>query len=258
MSTESTVLIERTGRVVTARLNRPEALNALSTQVLADLVGQLEPLDADPEVGCFVLTGSEKAFAAGADIREMSTLSFAEVYRDDLFAGWERFTRLRTPKLAAVSGYALGGGCELAMMCDVVYAAENAKFGQPEITLGIIPGMGGTQRLTRLVGRSKALDVILTGRMIDAAEAERAGLVARVFPTESLLAEVGQIAAKIAGFSKLATVAAVEAVDQAEQLALTDGVHYERRVFHSLFATDDQKEGMAAFLDKRPPEFTGS
>ncbi|MEM9515357.1 MAG: enoyl-CoA hydratase-related protein [Actinomycetota bacterium] len=249
------ILLERHGRVALVTLNRPDALNALSTSLLADLLAATEPLDSDPDVGCIVVTGAGRAFAAGADVVEMSTKSYAEVAHADLFAGWDRFAALRTPKVAAVNGFALGGGCELAMMCDTIYAAESARFGQPEITLGIIPGMGGSQRLTRLIGKSKAMDLILTGRMIDAAEAERCGLAARVFPDDELLEQTLDVATTIAEFGKLATMAAREAVDRALELPLSEGVRFERRAFHALFATEDQPEGMAAFLEKREPEF---
>ncbi|WP_422139727.1 enoyl-CoA hydratase [Endozoicomonas sp. ALC020] len=251
------IIVEHKNKVVLIRLNRPEALNALNTETLNELLEVMEPLDRDPQLGCFVITGSEKAFAAGADIREMCGKSFAEMFQEDFFAGWERFARLRTPKIAAVSGYALGGGCELAMMCDTLYASETAKFGQPEIRLGVIPGMGGTQRLTRLVGKAKAMDMILTGRMITAQEAEQAGMVARLFSAEELIKEAIKAAEVIARFSKPAVMIAREAVDQALELTLNEGLLYERRVFNSLFATQDQKEGMAAFLEKRQPDFKG-
>ncbi|MFI0445607.1 enoyl-CoA hydratase-related protein [Actinomadura sp. 6N118] len=251
------VKIEREGRVVTARLHRPEVLNALNTALMEDLVGALAPLDRDPDVGCFVITGSERAFAAGADIREMAPKTPMELLEEDFFAGWEAFAALRTPKLAAVAGHALGGGCELAMMCDVIIAADDARFGQPEIRLGVIPGIGGTQRLTRLVGRARAMDMILTGRTIDAAEAERAGLVSRVVPAGRLPAEAAETAATIASYSKPAVLAAREAVNRAEETSLREGVLFERRLFHALFAGDDQTEGMRAFLEKREPRFTG-
>ncbi|GAB3431271.1 enoyl-CoA hydratase [Actinophytocola sediminis] len=253
----SNLKIDRDGRVVTVTLNRPEVLNALNSELLAELIAELTPLDADPEVGCFVLTGSARAFAAGADIKEMAPKSAMEMFTENFFAGWDDFAALRTPKIAAVAGYALGGGCELAMMCDFVIAADTAKFGQPEIKLGVIPGIGGTQRLTSLVGKAKAMDLILTGRLMDATEAERAGLVARVVPAESLLAEAAAAAATIASYSKPVTMVAREAVERALEVGLTEGVLFERRTFHALFAADDQKEGMAAFLEKRPPRFTG-
>jgi enoyl-CoA hydratase len=249
--------IERIGRVVRVRLHRPEVLNALDAELMTELVEALTPLDADPGVGCFVITGSERAFAAGADITEMSGKSAADMLAEDYFAGWEAFAALRTPKLAAVAGYALGGGCELAMMCDMIIAADNARFGQPEITLGVIPGIGGTQRLTRLVGKAKAMDMILTGRLIDAFEAERIGLVSRVVPADRLAAEAGEVAEQIAGFGKLAVTAARDCVDRALETGLSDGIRYERRVFHGLFATEDQKEGMRAFKEKRKAVFTG-
>jgi enoyl-CoA hydratase/carnithine racemase len=251
------IRVEREDRVVTVRLHRPEVLNALSSELMTELVTTLQPLDRDPGVGCFLLTGSERAFAAGADIREMAAKTAGEMFGEDYFAGWEAFTALRTPKVAAVSGYALGGGCELAMMCDLVIAADNAVFGQPEITLGVIPGIGGTQRLTRLVGKAKAMDLILTGRTMDAAEAERSGLVSRVVAAERLMAEATSVARTIAGYGKHATMAARETVDHALEVGLAEGIRYERRVFHALFATEDQKEGMSAFLEKRPPKFTG-
>jgi enoyl-CoA hydratase len=249
--------IERDGRVVIVRLHRPEVLNALNNELLAELLDALTPLDRDPEVGCFVITGSERAFAAGADISEMAPKSSVDMFTEDYFAGWDAFAALRTPKIAAVAGYALGGGCELAMMCDFVIAADTAKFGQPEIKLGVIPGIGGTQRLTRLVGKAKAMDLILTGRLMGAEEAERAGLVARVVPADRLLAEATETAAVIASYSKPTTMVAREAVERALEVGLSEGVLFERRTFHALFATADQKEGMAAFLAKRPAEFTG-
>lgn len=251
------LIVERTDRVVTVRLNRPAARNALNTELLTELLATLQPLDGDPGVGCFVLTGTDQFFAAGADIREMAAKSAAEMVAEDFFAGWEAFTALRTPTVAAVAGYALGGGCELAMMCDIVVAADTARFGQPEIKLGVIPGIGGTQRLTRLVGKAKAMDLILTGRLMTAEEAERSGLVSRVVPADQLLAEAEVVARTVAGFGKAATTAACEAVDQALETGLREGVRFERRSFHSLFGTADQREGMQAFLDKRAPQFTG-
>jgi enoyl-CoA hydratase len=249
--------IERDGRVVVVRLNRPEVLNALNAALLDELLAALVPLDKDPGVGCFVITGSDRAFAAGADIGEMSGRSAVDMFAEDFFAGWDTFAALRTPKIAAVAGYALGGGCELAMMCDFVIAADDAKFGQPEIKLGVIPGIGGTQRLTSIVGKAKAMDLILTGRMMPAEEAERCGLVARVVPVENLMPEAIAAAATIASYSKPATMVAREAVERALEVGLTEGMLFERRTFHALFATDDQKEGMQAFLEKRPPRFTG-
>ena len=249
--------IERDGRVVTVRLHRPHVLNALSSDLLAELLEALRPLDADPETGCIVLTGSEKVFAAGADIKEMSGKSAVDMAAEDYFAAWEDFADLRTPKIAAVNGYALGGGCELAMMCDLVIAGESAVFGQPEIKLGVIPGIGGTQRLTRLVGRAKAMDLVLTGRTMDAREAESAGLVSRVVPDDQVLPEALVAAAAIASYGRAAVTAARECVDRALETGLRDGLRFERRVFHALFATEDQTEGMSAFLEKRTPKFTG-
>ncbi|MGN9758873.1 enoyl-CoA hydratase-related protein [Streptomyces sp. SD31] len=249
--------IERDGAVVTVRLHRPHVLNALSGELLAELLDTLRPLDQDPQVGCFVVTGSEKVFAAGADIKEMAGKTAAQMAAEDYFAAWEGFTALRTPKIAAVNGLALGGGCELAMMCDLVIAGESAVFGQPEIKLGVIPGIGGTQRLTRLVGRAKAMDLILTGRTMDAQEAGSCGLVSRVVPDDQVLPEARQAAATIASYGRAAVSAARECVDQALETGLRDGLLLERRVFHALFATDDQKEGMTAFLEKRPPVFKG-
>ncbi|HET9643780.1 MAG TPA: enoyl-CoA hydratase-related protein [Burkholderiaceae bacterium] len=246
---------EKRGRVVLVRLNRPEALNALSQAMLEEILTLLEPLDSDDTVGCFVITGNERAFAAGADIKEMAPRSLEEMFGTDYFGGWERFAALRTPKIAAVAGHALGGGCELAMMCDFVYAADNARFGQPEVRIGVMPGIGGTQRLTRLIGRSKAMELILTGRSMNAREAEQAGLVARVFAPDELLPAALEAAEQIAGYGRMAVMAAREAVARAEELSLREGVLFERRVFHALFATADQKEGMQAFLEKRPPRF---
>lgn len=249
--------VDREGAVVTLTLHRPHVLNALDCALLTELLEILRPLDADPAVGCVVLTGSERAFAAGADIREMADRTAVEMMTKDHFGGWEDFTDLRVPKIAAVNGFALGGGCELAMMCDLVIAGESAVFGQPEITLGVIPGIGGTQRLTRLVGRAKAMDLVLTGRTMDAAEAERAGLVSRVVPDERVLPEALRAAATIASYGRLAVRAARECVDRALETGLRDGIRHERRLFHALFATEDQKEGMTAFLEKRPPVFRG-
>ncbi|WP_422755652.1 enoyl-CoA hydratase-related protein [Micromonospora sp. WMMD708] len=251
------ITVEKDDRVVTVRLCRPEVRNALDTALLTELVETLRPLDRDPGVGCFVLTGSDEVFAAGADIREMAGKSFLDVASDDHFAGWDAFAALRTPKIAAVAGYALGGGCELAMMCDLIFAADNARFGQPELRLGVMPGIGGTQRLTRLVGAARAMDLVLTGRQLDAAQAYRWGLVSRVVPTDRLLAEAKAAAAVVAGYPKLATMLAREAVRQAEEVGVQAGVLFERRAFHALFATEDQREGMAAFLEKRPARFVG-
>ncbi|WP_406329753.1 enoyl-CoA hydratase-related protein [Streptomyces sp. NBC_00203] len=249
--------IEQDGGVVTVRLHRPHVLNALSAELLTELLDILRPLDEDPQVGCFVITGSERAFAAGADIKEMAGRTASEMAAEDYFSGWEEFAAFRTPKIAAVNGLALGGGCELAMMCDLIIAGESAAFGQPEIRLGVIPGIGGTQRLTRLVGRAKAMDLILTGRTMDAQEAERAGLVSRVVPDGRVLPEALEAATVIASYGRPAVTAARECVDRALETGLGDGVLFERRVFHGLFATEDQKEGMSAFLEKRTPVFKG-
>ncbi|MEM7127065.1 MAG: enoyl-CoA hydratase-related protein [Chloroflexota bacterium] len=249
------ILIEQTDRVVTVTLNRPKVLNALNSDVMGEVVEVMERLDRDPGVGCFVVTGAGRAFAAGADIKELASKSYGEMFHEDFLAGWEPFAKLRTPKIAAVNGYALGGGCELAMMCDMIFAADTAKFGQPEIKLGLIPGMGGSQRLTKLVGKAKAMDMILTGRMMDAEEAERAGLVARVIPADQLLAETMETAQTIAGYGKTALMVARDAVNQAEEMGLSEGVLFERRTYHALWATEDAQEGMAAFLEKREPMF---
>lgn len=254
--TYETILVDRDGRVATITLNRPKALNALNSQVMAEVTTAAAELDADPGVGAIIITGSEKAFAAGADIKEMASLSFADVYSSDFFAGWGTFAATRTPTIAAVAGYALGGGCELAMMCDILIAADSAKFGQPEIKLGVLPGMGGSQRLTRAIGKAKAMDLILTGRNMGAEEAERAGLVSRVVPAESLLEEAKSVADTIAGMSLSASRMAKEAVNRAFETTLSEGLLYERRLFHSAFATDDQTEGMNAFTEKRSPNFT--
>ena len=250
-----TVLFEKRGKVGLITLNRPAALNALNAQLILELNEVLDACEADPETGAMVLTGSEKAFAAGADIKEMKDKTFADVIADDFIAPWERLSRCRKPVIAAVSGYALGGGCELAMMCDFIIASETACFGQPEIMLGVIPGAGGTQRLTRAVGKSKAMDLCLTGRHMDAAEAERAGLVSRVVPAAGLLDAAMKAAEKIASFSLPAVMTAKEAVNRAFETSLAEGIRFERRAFQSLFATGDQKEGMAAFTEKRPAQF---
>jgi enoyl-CoA hydratase len=255
MSTE-TIIVETRGAVGLVTLNRPKALNALNAQLMRELGAALLGFDADDAIGAIVVTGSEKAFAAGADIKEMQPLGYMDAYLGDFItAGWETLTRIRKPVIAAVAGFALGGGCEVAMMCDFIIAADTAKFGQPEITLGIIPGAGGTQRLTRLVGKAKAMDLVLTGRMMDAAEAERAGLVARVVPAAELLAEALKAAEKIASLSRPSVLMAKEAVNRALETTLAEGMRFERRLFHSLFASEDQKEGMAAFIEKRPPKF---
>ncbi len=251
------VLIERDGGVVVARLNRPQALNALNTELMHELVDGLKAFERERDVGCFVITGSDKVFAAGADIKEMRGQGYMEMFHADYFAGWDAFTALRTPKIAAVAGHALGGGCELAMMCDLIFAADNAKFGQPEIKLGVIPGIGGSQRLTRLVGKSMAMDMVLTGRTIDAAEALRIGLVSRAVPVERLMDDALGAARLIASHGKVANIVAREAVERALELGLREGLLFERRTFHALFATEDQKEGMQAFVDKRPALFQG-
>ncbi|HET8879075.1 MAG TPA: enoyl-CoA hydratase [Arthrobacter sp.] len=255
MTDYANILVERRGRVGLVTLNRPKALNALNKATLDELVAAVTAMDSDPGVGAVVLTGSAKAFAAGADIKEMQSKGYMEMYAADWFRGWEDLTRLRIPVVAAVSGFALGGGCELAMMCDFIIAGENAKFGQPEINLGVVPGMGGSQRLTRAVGKAKAMDMILTGRFMDAAEAERAGLVSRVVPADDVVEEALKAAEVIASKSKPVAMVAKEAVNAAFETGLAQGVLFERRVFHSLFATEDQKEGMAAFSEKRQPEF---
>ncbi|MBU9766427.1 enoyl-CoA hydratase [Mycobacterium sp. TNTM28] len=256
MSEFETILVTRTDRVATIQLNRPKALNALNSQVMTEVTTAAAELDRDPSVGAIIVTGNEKAFAAGADIKEMAELSFAEVYEADFFELWSKFAATRTPTIAAVAGYALGGGCELAMMCDILIAADNAKFGQPEIKLGVLPGMGGSQRLTRAIGKAKAMDLILTGRTIDATEAERAGLVSRLVPADSLIDEALAVAGTIAGMSLSASRMAKEAVNRAFESTLAEGLLYERRLFHSAFATADQKEGMAAFSEKRAANFT--
>ncbi len=251
-----TIIAETRGKVGLITLNRPKALNALNSQVLADILEAVKAFEADASIGAVVITGSEKAFAAGADIKEMQTKTYVEAFMQDFFVGWEELTRARKPVIAAVAGYALGGGCELAMMCDFIIAADNAKFGQPEITLGVMPGMGGSQRLTRFVGKSKAMDMVLTGRMMDAAEAERCGLVSRIVPTAELLDEALKAATKIADFSLPAVMMAKEAVNRSYETTLAEGLRFERRVFHSMFALDDQKEGMAAFAEKRKANFS--
>ncbi|MQY30031.1 enoyl-CoA hydratase [Nocardia aurantia] len=256
MTDFETILLERKGRVALITLNRPKALNALNSQVLTDISAALDELEPDDGIGAVVLTGSEKAFAAGADIKEMSSKSYMDMFLVDQFAGWERFTAFRKPIIAAVAGFALGGGCELAMMCDILLAADTAKFGQPEIKLGIIPGMGGSQRLTRAVGKAKAMDLVLTGRTMDAEEAERAGLVARIVPAAELLPTALEVAETIASMSLPSVLIAKESVNRSYETTLSEGLRFERRVFHSLFATEDQKEGMAAFVEKRAAKFT--
>ncbi|MEV5583770.1 enoyl-CoA hydratase, partial [Streptomyces parvus] len=253
----STILVERRGRTALLTLNRPKALNALSLDVMRETVEATEALDRDPDVGCIVITGSgEKAFAAGADIKEMQPQSYMDMYLSDWFTAWDRLGLLRTPTIAAVRGYALGGGCELAMLCDLVIASESAVFGQPEIRLGVIPGIGGSQRLTRAVGKAKAMDLCLTGRNMDAEEAERAGLVSRIVPDADLLEEALAVAGTVSGMSAPVAMMAKEAVNRAFETTLAEGVRFERRLFHAVFATADQKEGMKAFTEKRPAEFT--
>lgn len=253
---EPTITTETIGRAGLIRINRPQALNALNAAVMRELAAALAAFEADEAIAAVVLTGSEKAFAAGADIKEMQGLTFPDTYRGDFIAGWDAVTRFRKPLIAAVAGFALGGGCELAMMCDVIIAAETARFGQPEITLGIMPGMGGTQRLVRAVGKAKAMDMVLTGRMMDAAEAERAGLVSRIVPADRLVEEALAAAAKIGTLSAVSVLMAKEAVNQSFEVPLAEGLRFERRMFQSLFATADQKEGMAAFVEKRKPVFS--
>jgi len=249
------IVVETRGRVGLIRLNRPQALNALNPTIRTELLAAAEAFEADPAIGCIVITGSDKAFAAGADIKEMADQNYIDVFVSDYAAAYDRLTRLRKPLVAAVAGFALGGGCELAMMCDIVIAADTAKFGQPEIKLGVIPGMGGTQRLTRAIGKAKAMDLILTGRMMDAAEAERSGLVARVVPAANLIEEAMKVAETIAGMSLPSVLSAKEAVNRSFESSLAEGLLFERRIFHALFATEAQEEGMAAFIAKRPANF---
>ncbi|MCQ1852669.1 enoyl-CoA hydratase [Neorhizobium galegae] len=251
-----TLLTETRGAVALITLNRPKALNALNSTVMAELTEVLSAFGRDEAIGAIVLAGSDKAFAAGADIKEMQGIDFVEAYVNDFISGWEAVAATRKPMIAAVSGFALGGGCELAMMCDFIIASETAKFGQPEITLGVIPGMGGSQRLTRAVGKAKAMDMVMTGRMMDVAEAERAGLVSRIVSPERLIDEAVEAAAKIASFPRAAVLMAKEAVNRSLEGTLAEGLRFERRLFHSLFATADQKEGMAAFVEKRTPQFS--
>ncbi|MFI7670070.1 enoyl-CoA hydratase [Nocardia sp. NPDC049526] len=253
-----TILLERKGRVGWITLNRPKALNALNAQVLDDVIAALDELEHDDAIGAVVITGSERAFAAGADIKEMQPKSYMDMFMNDYFARWDRLAQFRKPTIAAVAGYALGGGCELAMICDILLAADNAKFGQPEIKLGVIPGIGGSQRLTRAIGKAKAMDLVLTGRNMDAEEAERAGLVSRIVPAAELLDTALEVAETIASMSLPVTMIAKEAVDRSFETTLAEGLRFERRVFHSLFAIDDQKEGMSAFVEKRPAKFTNS
>ncbi|GAD86085.1 enoyl-CoA hydratase [Nocardia asteroides] len=256
MSDYETILLERKNRVGWITLNRPRALNALNTRVLDDIVAALAELERDDEVGAVVITGSAKAFAAGADIKEMQPKSYMDMFMDDFFARWDRLANFRKPTIAAVAGYALGGGCELAMLCDILIAADTAQFGQPEIKLGVIPGIGGSQRLTRAIGKAKAMDLVLTGRNMGAEEAERAGLVSRIVPADDLLDVAAEVAETIAAKSLPVTMIAKEAVNRSFETTLAEGIRFERRVFHSLFAIEDQKEGMNAFVDKRTAHFT--
>jgi enoyl-CoA hydratase len=249
------IRVETRGKVGLITLDRPNALNALNSALINELNTALTAFEQDERIGCMVLTGSEKAFAAGADIKEMGSLTYMEAYLNDFITSWDQVSRTRKPVIAAVAGYALGGGCELAMMCDFIIAADTAKFGQPEISLGVMPGAGGTQRLTRFVGKSKAMEMCLTGRMMEAEEAERSGLVSRVVPADSLLEEAMKAADKIAGFSLPIAMMTKESVNRAYEMTLAEGVRFERRVFHSMFATEDQKEGMGAFAEKRKPQF---
>jgi len=249
------IVVETKGRVGIIRLNRPNALNALNRALIAELTQAIDAFDKNDNIGCLLITGSDKAFAAGADIKEMADKTFIQAYGSNFAADWDRAAHARKPIVAAVAGFALGGGCELAMHCDIIIAADTAKFGQPEIKLGVIPGIGGTQRLTRAVGKAKAMDLVLTGRLMDAAEAERSGLVARVVPAANLMDEAIKVAETIAGMSLPSVMAGKEAVNVAFEVPLAEGVRFERRVFHSLFATDDQKEGMKAFVEKRKPNW---
>ena len=252
------IIVETRGRVLLVTLNRPQALNALNSALIAELNTALEAYEADANLGCMVLTGSEKAFAAGADIKEMLSKSYMDAYMGNFIGKWERISTTRKPVIAAVAGFALGGGCEMAMMCDFIIAADTAKFGQPEIKLGVMPGAGGTQRLTRFVGKSKAMEMCLTGRMMDAAEAERAGLVSRVVPAADLIAEAMKAAEAICQLSMPIVMMTKESVNRSYETTLAEGVRFERRVFHAMFATADQKEGMAAFAEKRKAKFTNT
>jgi len=249
------IIVETRGKVGLITLNRPAALNALNEALISELGRALDAFEADAAVGAIIITGSEKAFAAGADIKQMQAKTYIEVFKDDFIATWDRVSRVRKPVIAAVAGFALGGGCELAMMCDFIIAADTAEFAQPEITLGVMPGAGGTQRLTRAVGKAKAMDLVLTGRRMKADEAERSGLVARVVPAASLLEEALKAADKIASFSQPIVAMAKESVNRSHETTLTEGLRFERRLFHAMFSTEDQKEGMAAFIEKRKPQF---
>ncbi|WP_350335800.1 enoyl-CoA hydratase [Coralliovum pocilloporae] len=249
------ILVETRGNVGLITLNRPKALNALNGKIVEEITTALQAFDTNDDVGCMVLTGSEKAFAAGADIKEMQSLDYVTAYTGDFLTSWDAITKVRKPVIAAVAGYALGGGCEIAMMCDFILAADNAKFGQPEVQLGVMPGAGGSQRLTRFVGKSKAMEMNLTGRMMDAEEAERAGLVSRIIPLDELVDEAVKTAQKIAEFSRASILMTKEAVNRSYEVPLSEGTRFERRLFQSLFSTEDQKEGMAAFVEKRKPNF---
>jgi len=253
-----TLNLTREGRILKVTINRPKQMNALNFQVMDDFIKYVVPLDNDPELACIVITGNDKAFAAGADIKEMSDKTAAEMRKALYFADWDLFANMKTPKIAAVNGYALGGGCELAMMCDFIIAGESAQFGQPEIKLGVIPGIGGTQRMTKLIGRAKSMDMHLTGRMMGADEALSSGLISRIFPDGKLVDEAMEIASIIAKYSKPALSMAIDAVNKGDDLPLEQGLLYERDLFYSLFDTGDQKEGMAAFIEKRKPAFKGS
>lgn len=253
-----TIITETVGRVCTIQFNRPEALNALNTQMLNEVLDCATRADADPDIGCIILTGNARAFAAGADIAELAGQDYASMYGSNFFAGWDQFAQLRTPKLAAIRGYALGGGCEVAMMCDILIASDTARFGQPEVKIGCIPGIGGTQRLTKLVGRAKAMDMILTGRMIESGAALEMGLVSRVVPDEDVMTLAFEIAQTVAGYAKNITMMARACVQHAEQSALSSGLQFERQMYHALYGTSAQKEGMSAFLEKRKPVFNQS
>ena len=255
MAAYETIIVETRGRVGLITLNRPKALNALNSQLIGELNAVMDGFEKDPGIGCMVVTGSEKAFAAGADIMEMKDKTYPETYLDDFITAWDRVGQRRKPIIAAVAGFALGGGCELAMMCDFILAADTAKFGQPEIKLGVMPGAGGTQRLTRFVGKSKAMEMCLTGRMMDAAEAERVGLVSRVVPAAELVEEAVKVAGQIAEMSMASVMMTKETVNRSYETTLAEGIRFERRVFHAMFSMADQKEGMAAFAEKRKPGF---
>ncbi|MEZ5816866.1 MAG: enoyl-CoA hydratase [Hyphomicrobiaceae bacterium] len=255
MASYECIIVETKGRVGLIRLNRPQALNALNAQLIGELGAALDAFEADENINCMVITGSEKSFAAGADIKEMQSKSFIQAYKEDFISKWHRVSETRKPVIAAVAGFALGGGCELAMMCDFIIAADTARFGQPEIKLGVMPGAGGTQRLTRFVGKSKAMEMCLTGRMMDAAEAERSGLVSRIVPADKLLEEAMKTAETIASMSQPILMMTKDSVNRAYETTLREGLLYERRTFHPMFATEDQKEGMTAFVEKRKPNF---